>query len=165
MRASQRRGDFADVEEHKSGLGGVGLDGLGGELGGFDLVHFFFAEGPFDFFAWDGKRQGIRFGINVGLGIGEAACNVFGGDGRELGAANGEGDLHVGDRNGLGAVIGDDEEDGKESVLVKVDREKFGFLGIVVGVGGDGDSLVSVIVVRGIRFSGLGHRFDEVFGS
>ena len=39
--------------------------------------------------------------------------------------------------NGLIAVIGHDEEDGKESVIGEIDGEDLGFLGIVVRVGGD----------------------------
>ena len=55
MGVGEGGGEVGDVEEEESGLGGVGLDGFGGELGGFDLVHFFFADGAFHFFARDGK--------------------------------------------------------------------------------------------------------------
>ena len=51
--------------------------------------------------------------------------------GRELGAiGGGECDLHVGDGDGLVAVIGDDEEDGKESVLGKFTEKIFALPGV-----------------------------------
>jgi len=62
--------------------------------------------------------------------------------------------VHFGDGDGLVAVVGDDEEDGKESVLVEVHGEYFRFVGSVVGVGCDGDSFVGVIVVREIVLAG-----------
>ena len=104
------------------------------------------------------------FGIGVGLGVGEAAGDVFGGDGRELGAVDGERDLHVGDGDGLRAVVGDDEEDGEESVLLEVDGEDFGFFGSVVGVGGDGEFFGGVVVVRCVSFCGVSDGLGEVFG-
>jgi len=154
-------GDVSEVEEEESGLGGMRLDGLGGELRGFDLIAFFLGDGAFHIFARDGERTGT----SSGLGIGEAAVDVFGGSRCELGAIGGnERDLHVGDGDGLVAVIGDDEEDGKESVLAEVHRENFGLVGSVVGIGGDGDLFVGVIVVRGIGFGGAGGGLDEIFG-
>jgi hypothetical protein len=157
-------GEVGDVEEEESRLGGVRLDGFGGELGGFDLVHFFFADGAFHFFARDGKGQRVGAGIGVGLGIGEAAGDVFGGDGRELGVVDGERDLHIGDGDGLRAVVGDDEEEGEESVLLEVDGEDFGLFGSVVGVGGDGKFVGGVVVVRCVSFCGVSYGLGEVFG-
>ena len=159
--AFQGRVDVFDVEEEKSGLGGAGFDGAGGELGGFDLVAFFLTERAFHFFLRDGEREGM----SVGVRIAQAAEDVFGGDGSEFGASGGgKGDLHVGDGDGLVAVVGNDEEDGKQAVLLKVDGEDFCFAGRVVGIGGDGDFFGGVIVVRGIGSGGMGFGLDEVFG-
>src|ERR1039458_5616233 len=44
VRARERRGDVSHIEEEESGLRGVGLDGFGGELRGFDLVHLLLAD-------------------------------------------------------------------------------------------------------------------------
>lgn len=155
-------GDVSDVEEEESGLGGMGLDGFGGELRGFDFVALFLVDGAFHFLLRDGKRDLV----GVGAGIGEAAVDIVRGSGGEFGVVGGdEFDVDVGDGDWLGAVVGDDEEDGKESVLAEVDGEYFGFVGSVVGVGGDGDLFVGMVVVRGIGFGGAGGWLDEVFGS
>jgi len=87
--AGNRGGDVFDVEKKESGLSRVGLDGFGGELGGFDLVHFFLADSAFHFFAREGKGHRVSAGVGVGLGIGEAAGDVVGGDRSELGAVDG----------------------------------------------------------------------------
>ena len=161
MCAFQGRGDVFDVEEEESGLRGVGLDCFGGELRGFDFVAVFLADGAFYFFLRDGNGDGMR----VGMGIAEAAEDIFGSDGRELGAAGrGQCDLHVGDGEGLVAVIGDDEKDGEESVLVKVHGEYFCLVGSVEGVGGDGDFVGGVVVVGGIGFGGMRDGLYEVLG-
>jgi hypothetical protein len=156
--------DVLHVEEEKSRLSGARLDGFGGELGGFDLVQFFFADGAFYLFVGDGKWQG-RGWIGVGFGIGKAAGDIVGRNWRELGAARGsQFDLHVGDGDGLVTVVGDDEEDGQEPVLVKVDGKYFCLVGGVVGVGGDGHFLFGMVIVRGIRFGWLGYGLDEILG-
>jgi len=159
--ALQGRVDVFDVEEEKSGLCGAGFDGAGGELGGFDLVAFFLAERAFHFFLRDGERKGM----GVGVRIAQAPEDVFGSDGGKFGAAGGgEGDLHVGDGEWLVTVIGDDEEDGEQTVILEVDGEDFGFVGRIVGVGGDGDFFVGMIVVGGIGLGGMSCGLDEVFG-
>ena len=163
MRAGQRSGDVRDVEEEESRLGGVRLDGFGGELRGLDLVSFLLADRALHFLVGDGKGQ-RRGRMGVGLGIGEAAEDIVGRSGSELGAVGcRECDVHVRDGDGLATIVGDDEEDGQESVFAEVDGEQFRLVGGVVGVGGDGDLLVRVVVVRGIAFGGLGRGLDEVF--
>ena len=47
---------------------------------------------------------------------------------------------------------------------MKVNGEDLGFVGSVVGVGGDHDLLIGVVVVRGIGFRGLGYGLDEILG-
>lgn len=153
--------DAFHVEEEKSRLRSVGLDGFGGKLRRLDLVAFFLGNGALHFFLRDGKGQRS---VSVGAGIGDAAVDiVWRGRGELIAVGGGERDLHVGDRDGLRAVVGDDEEDGKEPVLVKLHGKYFRFAGSVVGVGGDGNFFVGVIVMRGIGLRGLRLRLDEVF--
>jgi hypothetical protein len=52
---------------------------------------------------------------------------------------------------------------GRNPCSPNFDGEYLGLLGSVVGVGGDGDFFVGMIVVRGIRFGGLGRGLHEVF--
>ena len=150
-------------KEEKSRLRGVRLDCLGGELRGFDLVPFFLGDGAFHILVRDGNGQ---WRPGVGAGIGEAAVDIFRGIRRQLVAVSrGECHLHVGDGDGLVAVVGHDEEDGQESMLVKVYGENLRFVGGVVGVSCDGNLLVGVLVMRGIGFRGLGYGLHEVLGA
>jgi len=158
MSAGQRLFDFFHVEEQKSRLRGVGFDGFGGELCGFDLVTILFAECAFHLFLRD--RHG--YGVRVGAGIREAAKDIVGNSRCELVTVScSKRNLHVRDGDRLVAVIGDDEEYGKESVLGKIDGENSCFVGSVVGVGSDGDFIRGVIVVGGVQFGGLSGGFDE----
>ena len=56
------------------------------------------------------------------------------------------------------AVVGDDDADGQEAVLDVGQAEEAAVLGIVAGVGGDGDVLVGVGVEGGVLGGGLGGR-------
>ena len=125
----------------------MGFDGAGGELRRFHLIHLLLGDATFHL-ARKWKRV---VGAGLGLGIRQPTVEIVGTNGRELGAVGGDQlDLHADDGNGLIAVIGHDEEDGKESVIGEIDGKDFGFLGIVVGVGGDRNLLVAMKVVRGI---------------
>jgi 3-deoxy-D-manno-octulosonic-acid transferase len=161
MRSRERGGDVLDVEKEKSGLRAVGFDGVGGELRRLDLVSFFLSDCAFYLIARKRQRH-LRLG--AALRIHESPVNIVGGIGSELGVVGrGQRDLHVGDRNGLRTLVGHDEKDGKKAVIVEVDAEDFGLFGSVVGIGGDGDLFIAVVIVRGISFRGLGLRFDEIF--
>lgn len=49
-------------------------------------------------------------------------------------------------------------------MVAEVDGEDFGFVGSVIGVSGDGDSFVGVVVVGGVGFGRLGGGLGEIFG-
>jgi len=153
--------DVSEVEEEKSRLRGMRLDGFSGELRRLDFVALFLGDGAFHVLPRNGKRAGT----GRRPGIGDPAVDVLGGGGSEFGMVGGdELDFHVADRNGLVAVVGNHEEDGKESVFVEVDGEKFGFVGSVVDISGNGDLIVGVIVMRGIGFGRAGGRLNEILG-
>ena len=155
-------GDVFDIEKEKPGLGVVRLDGFGCELGGFDLVAFFVGDRAL-YFATRKRQRHLRSGAAVR--IDEAAIDIVGRDGSQFGiVGGGQSDLHIGDGDGLVSVVGDDKEDRKKIVLMKIDGEDFRFFRRVVGIGGDGDFLVGMVVVSGIGLRRLGLRFGEVFG-
>src|ERR1700677_3865382 len=58
--AGEGSGDVAYVEEEESGLGGVGLDGFGGELRGVDLVALFLGDGALYIFLRNGERDFVQ---------------------------------------------------------------------------------------------------------
>ena len=90
--------------------------------------------------------------------------DIFSRGGSEFGAAGGgERDLHVGDGDGLVAVIGDDEKDGKKSVFLEVQGKDLCLCGSVVGVRGDGDFVARVVVVGRVSFRWLGRWLYKVF--
>ena len=72
-------------------------------------------------------------------------------------------DLQVGDGHRLIAFVGYDDEDGQESMLREVDGEDLRLLGIIVGIGGDGDFFIAMKVVGGIGEGRLCDRLDETF--
>ena len=71
-------------------------------------------------------------------------------------------DFHVGDGDRLVAVIGHDEENRQEAVLREVHGEDLGLFRRVVRIGGNGDFLVAMEIVRGIVDGGLRHRLHKV---
>jgi hypothetical protein len=161
VRAGEGGGDVFDIEKEKSGLRVVRFDGVGLELGRFNFVALFVGDCAFDLAARKGQRH-LR--PRASLRVDQAAIDVVGGSGSELGiVGGGERDLHVGEGDGLVAIVGDDEEDGQEAVIVKIDGEDFGFFWGVVRIGGDGDFFVGVVVAGGIGAGGLGLRLGEIF--
>ena len=120
------------------------FDGAGGELRGFDFFHLLLRDATFHL-AREWKRN---IGTGLGLRVGEATIEIVRIDGCELGAIAGDQlDSHIDDGDGLIAIVGDDEKDGQESVIGEIDGENFGFLGIVVGIGGDGDLFVAMEIM------------------
>ena len=94
--------------------------------------------------------------------VGEAAIEIFRTDRSKFRTiARDQLDLHVGDGDRLIAFVGYDEEDRQESVLREMDGEDLRLLGIIVGIGGDGDLFVAMKVVRGIGEGRLCHGLDE----
>ena len=139
----------------------MGFDGSGGELRGFYFVPLFLVDSAFHFLLRDGKRDFV----GVGTRIGQAAIDIVGGSGGDLGMVSSDQfDVNVGEGDGLISVVGDNEKNGKKSVFAEVNRENFGFVGAVIGIGGDSDLFVGVIVMHKIGFGGVGGGFDEVFG-
>jgi len=134
-------------------LRGVGFDRFGGKLRTVELVHLFAVERALHAV---GQRQ--RAGTSRGLRVGEAAIQIIVAERRELGVIGGDqGDVHVGNRNRLVAIIGDDKENGKESVVGEVDGKDFCLFRSVVRVGSDCNLLVAVKVVRRVIDGGAGH--------
>lgn len=138
------------------------FDGAGGELRQLDLIHSFFVDW---LFVRERKRKRTGLGVSVSLRIGEAAIQVFSRDRRELRAiGRDQRDFHVGEGDGLSAVVGHDKEDREKTVLSEVDGEEFGFVRRVVGIGGDCNLIVGMAVVCRIGTSRLGNRFFKSLG-
>src|SRR5271155_272630 len=110
-RAGQGCVDVFHIEEEESGLRGVRLDRSGGESRGFDLVSLLLTDGAFHVLVRDGKWQRRR---GVGARIGEASVDIVGRfRGQLVAVRRGQCYLYLGDRDGLVAVVGYDEEDGQ----------------------------------------------------
>ncbi len=107
-------------------------------------------------------------GMSDGLGAvqgEEAAVDLVLGGGGE-GVAGGGDELEAGvvELEGAVAVVGEDDADGQEAVLDVGQAEEGAELGVVAGVGGDGDALAGVGVVGGVVGGGLGRRRGAVVG-
>ena len=74
-------------------------------------------------------------------------------------------DLHVGDGDRLVAVIGHHEENRQETMRRKIHRKNLSLFRSVVGVGGDGDLLVAMKIMRRIIDGCLRHRLHEVLAA
>src|ERR1035441_6883261 len=115
--------------------------------------------------ALDGNRN-ERDVDGLGAVVGEdAAVDVVFGGGWDLLLVGGD-ELHAGvvEREGAVAVIGDDDADGQQAVVDVGQAEEGAKLGVVAGIGGDGDVLVGVGVERGVGVGGLGRRSRLVIG-
>ena len=152
-------GNFLNVEKQEAGLGCVWFDEMGRELGGFDLVHIFAADYALDLLARDrnGKRSGAR------LRVGHATVHVVRSYRREFGMmGRNELDIETRQRNRVVPIVGDDEKNWEEPMLLEIYREDAGLIGRVIGIGGDADFFNGVVVVRGISEASLGNRPGEV---
>ena len=87
----------------------------------------------------------------------EAAVDVVVGGGGDLVVVGGD-ELDAGVVEGEGgvAVVGEDDADGDEAVLDVGQAEEVAVLGVVAGVGGDGDVLVGMGVEGGVLVGGFG---------
>ena len=157
---------IADVEEEEALLGGVRLNGAGGEGCVLEFVAIVLGESAVGFVAArQGKRNLIGGAGARGADGGESAAKIVERVGRSLGAVAGD-ELKAGmaEDDGLIAFVGEDNEDGKDGVLQHFGVEERGFVGSVIGVGTEGQLLARVGVVgshRGCR-NEAGH--DEVAG-
>ena len=134
------------------------LYGPGSELGRLDFIEFFLAHRALHF-----VRQRQRTGPRISLRIGEASVKIVEGDGRQLRVIRRhQSDFHVGDGDRLIAVVGYNKIDGQIAVLREIDGKNLGFLGRVIGVGGDGDFFLAMEIVRRVIDRRLCHRLDEV---
>lgn len=95
----------------------------------------------------------------------EAAVDLVLGGGGE-GVARGGDELEAGvvELQGAVAVVGEDDADGQETVLDVGQTEEGAELGVVAGVGGDGEVLPGVSVVGGVGGGGVGRRRGAVVG-
>ena len=95
----------------------------------------------------------------------DAAVEFFFGGGGNLVVVGGD-ELHarVFEREGAVAVVGEDDADGHQAVREVGQAEEGAELGVVAGLGGDGDVLVGMGVVGGILSGGLG-RWGGLVGS
>ena len=122
-----------------------------------------------DFFVDGGAVDGEGVQRDVdGLGAvqgEEAAVDlVLGGGGEVVVGGGDELDAGVVEREGAVAVVGEDDADGQQAVLDVGQAEEAAQLGVVAGVGGDGDVLVGMGVVGGVLGGGLGRRSGPVVG-
>jgi len=144
--------EVLDVVEEVAGEGGVGLDGGGGEAELVVVLHDFLVDGVVDGDGDDGD-----LGAFGGLDGEEAAVDVVLGCGGDLVVVGGdELDAGVGEGDGVVGVVGDDDADGQQAVLDVGQAEEGAELGVVAGVGRDGDVLVGVGVEGGVLAGGLG---------
>ena len=89
---------------------------------------------------------------------------IVGSEGRELGVIGGDqGNFHIGNGDGLVAIIGDDKEDGQQAALGEINGKDFRLGRGVVGIGGNTDLLVAMKIMRGIVDRRLRLWFDEIF--
>ncbi len=93
-----------------------------------------------------GAFGGEETAVDVVVG-GGGDLVVVGGDELDAGVVEGEGGV---------AVVGDDDADGEHAVLDVGEAEEVAVLGVVAGVGGDGDVLVGVGVEGGVLSGGFG---------
>jgi hypothetical protein len=113
----------------------------------------------------DGDRDDGELGSHGALGGEEAAVDVLVGRRRDLVVVGGEElDANVLERERFVAVVGDDDTDGKEAVLHVLEAEEAAVLGLVAGLGSDGDVLFGMGVEGGILVGGLGWRSSLVVG-
>ncbi len=109
--------------------------------------------------------NGIGLGRVLDLRIGQAPVQVVSGDRSQLGMMRRkQRDRHVGDGDGLVAVIGHDEKDGEKAVPREIGGKDLGLLRRVVGIGGDGGFLVAMEIVRRIVDGSLRFRLHEALG-
>ena len=145
--------EVLDVVEEVAGERGVGADGVPGKPKSLSSSEIFLSTGV----RWMGN--GVERDVD-GLGAvhGEdAAVDVVFGGGGDLVVVGGD-ELHAGvfEREGAVGVVGDDDADGQQAVLDVRQAEEAALLGVVAGIGGDGDVLVGVGVVGGVLGGGLG---------
>jgi len=150
-----------DVVEEVAGEGGVGLDDGGLEAEVVVVLGDLLVDGG----AVDG--EGVEWNAD-GLGAvqgEEAAVDlVLGGGGKGLVGGGDELDACIVELECAVAVVGDDDADGQEAVLDVWQTEEGALVGVVAGVGGDGDTLVGVGVVGGVAGGGLGWRGGALTG-
>ncbi len=141
-----------DVVEEVSGEGGVGVDDGPLEAEVIVVLGDFFVDGG----ALDG--EGNERDVN-GLGAvegEEAAVDVVLGGGGDLVAGGGdELEACFVELEGAVSIVGEDDADGEEAVLDVGETEEGAEFGVVAGIGGDGEVLVGVGVVRGVGGGGL----------
>lgn len=162
MCAGEWRRNVVDIKKEKSRLRAARLDRSRGEHRPFNFVFFFLTDCAFHFFVrdWKWNRR-----IGAGFWIRQPAVDVVRRSGGQLGiVCRGQSYLHVGNRDRLSAVVGDNEKNRQESVLMKVNGENLCFFCSVIRIGCYGDFFIGVVVMRGIGFRGLGDRLGEILG-
>jgi hypothetical protein len=152
--------EVLDVVEEVAGEGGVGVDDGAGKAEVVVVVVDLFVDGMVDGDGDEGDLgafgglDGEEAAVDVALGGGWDLL-VVGGD--ELDACIGQGERAVG-------VVGDDDADGQKAVLDVGQAEEGADLGVVAGVGGDGEVFVWVGVVGGVGGGGVGGRRGRWMG-
>lgn len=153
--------EIFDVVEQVSVKRGVGADGGGLEAEVVIVVGDFLVDGGAvdgDGDQWDvdrlGAVQGEDAAIDVVLGGGRNLV-VVGGD--ELHARVFEGDRAV-------RIVGEDDADREKAVLDVGQAKEGAEFGVVAGLGGDGDVLVGVSILRGVLGCGFSGRGGFVVG-
>ena len=153
--------EFADVVEEVAGEGGVGVDCGALEAEVVVVVGDLFV----DCLVVDGKGDEWDFGSHGVVSGEEAAVDVFERGGRDDVVVDGDeldADVFEGKR-GV-AVVGDDDADGDEAVLDVGETEEVAVVRVGAGFGGDGDVLLGVGIEGDVLVSGLGGRGDLFVG-
>src|SRR5271166_6272838 len=117
VRALHGIADAFDVEEEEAGLGGMGFDGQGAKAGAIDLLELllglFILNSAGDRNWADTSRIGA-----ADADVRDPAHDVVSAERVELGVRRGDQlGLHLGHRDGLVAVVGDDEKNRQNSLL------------------------------------------------
>lgn len=103
--------------------------------------------------------------MRIGLWIAKPPEDVVRiGRGEFIAIGGSERDLHIGDRYGLIAIVGDDEENWQIIVRAEIDGEDFGFLGGIVRIGCYGNFVIRMVVMRRVSLCRLGCGFYKIFG-
>ena len=141
----------------------MGFHGTGGKLRPVKLISYLLAHGPLHLPA--GPGQWINSGAVVALRIRYPPVQVVVSGCGYLGAVRGDQpDLQIGKRNRFIAVVRDYQSHWQQVVLTIGHGEDSLLFRCVIGINGDRDPLVLVLVMCWIGCRGMQLRRNKIFG-